>query len=154
MNTGNFSQILSSAITPVTLLTGVAFITSIMAPRFGRCIDRIRVILRLHNELQTETLQPLQYEAYSKQLKILYRRTKLLRNSMVSAGLCILCIALTVGLNFLCLISGMQNTFAPMAFFIMALVCLVFLALGFTFDFIISLKAVKLEIETEWPIGK
>jgi hypothetical protein len=45
-----------------------------------------------------------------------------------------------------------ENSFASVIFFMLALVCLFFLAIGFTFDFIISLKAVKLEIETEWPL--
>lgn len=148
MNAINFSQILSSTITPVTLLTGVAFITSIMTPRFGRCIDRIRVLLSQMREIDIESGE---YQAQTKQLEILYKRIKLLRNSMVSAGFCILFIVLTVGFNFLNLIVGLSDSFASIVFFLLALVCLFFLALGFTFDFIISLNAIKLEIEADGP---
>jgi hypothetical protein len=151
MNTVNFSQILSSTITPVTLLTGVAFITSIMAPRFGRCIDRIRSILSQIRDLDSES--PAR-RPYQKQLEILYRRTKLLRNAMVAAGLCILFITLTVGVNFINLVSGMNDSLASVVFFLLALVCLFLVAIGFTFDFVISLEAVKFEIEGNYRLSK
>ena len=140
------NEVLASAIAPVTLITGVAFLTSIMAPRFGRCIDRIRGILGKINGLE---LQGEEYENYVSQLKILYRRTRRLRNTMGCAGVCILFVVLTIGSTFSNLLFHVPGTNATVITFLLALVWLVILSMGFIVDFLSSLKAVKLEIECE-----
>lgn len=137
-------EILTSAIAPVTLVTGVAFLTSIMAPRFGRCIDRIRMIL---TKMESTSLGGSERENHLNQLGILYRRTKTLRNTMISAGVCILFVVLTIGSTFLHLLIGFPGSKVIVSIFFVALASLVILTIGFTFDFLMSLNAVELEIE-------
>ncbi len=140
------TEILSSAIVPVTLITGVAFLTSIMAPRFGRCIDRIRSILAKIKSLPVKSIE---YKNHLKQLDILYKRTVILRNTMTAAGFCILFVVLTIAATFSHLIFGFPGTFLSVVSFLLSLICLVLITLGFIFDFLNSLNAVKLEIECD-----
>lgn len=138
------SQILSSSIAPVTLITGVAFLTSIMAPRFGRCIDRIRVLL---HRLAQISAKDGEYESCRAQLNILYRRTRILKNTMTAAGVCILCVVLTIITTFSHLFFGVPGPGVAITTFIAALIWLGLLTIGFIYDFFSSLQAVRLEID-------
>lgn len=145
------SDILASVMSPVTLITGVAFLTSIMAPRFDRCIDRIRNILIRIKDLPIKNRE---HTLLILQLKILYRRTWILRNSMVAAGVCVLLVVITIAATFSNLLFGVPNTGAPMITFCLALISLMLLVVGFIFDFMNSLQAVKLEISSDLSIDE
>jgi hypothetical protein len=145
MSNLNISELLSSAISPVTLITGVSFLTSIMTPRFGRCIDRIRTLLGL---MGTTTPDTLEFKNYFLQLQILYQRTRILRNTMTAAGICIFFVVITIASTFANLFISIPSKNFPVTCFILSLISLLFLTFGFTYDFIISLKAVRLEIES------
>ncbi len=140
------TEILASAIVPVTLITGVAFLTSIMAPRFGRCIDRIRSILSKIKALPSKGRE---HENHLMQLRILYRRTRLLRNTMTAGGVCILFVVITIAATFSNLIFGFPTANVAVITFLLALIGLILLTIGFIFDFLSSLHAVELEIECE-----
>lgn len=142
-NNQTISEILSAAIAPVTLITGVAFLTSIMAPRFGRCIDRIRNILSQLQELPDRSPEK---NNHLMQLQILYSRTRILRNTMISAGICILFVVLTIATTFSHLVFHVPGRNMVLTEFVFALVSLVVLTVGFIYDFLSSLTAVKLEI--------
>ncbi|MEN9724275.1 MAG: hypothetical protein RJB38_2261 [Pseudomonadota bacterium] len=138
------SEILAASIAPVTLITGVAFLTSIMAPRFGRCIDRIRSLLtEIQPGLQTgkDCRNPMG------QLEILYRRTRRLQLTMSAAGVCILFVVLTITSTFANLFFGFPGPGVAALVFVLALTALVVITLGFIRDFLSSLSAVELEIE-------
>lgn len=151
-STSSMSSLLASAITPVGLITGVAFLTSIMAPRFGRCIDHIRRILA---EMKSLPVQGREHENNLLQLKILYRRTRTLRNTMTAAGICILFVVFTIVSTFSNILFGTPGSALTLLFFLTALFWLLVLTLGFIFDFMRSLQAVKLEIECGLdPSGK
>lgn len=137
-------EILTSAIAPVTLITGVSLLTSIMGSRFGRCIDRMRMLLK---KFENASLSESQKENHLLQIEILYRRTKMLRNSLISAGICILFVVLTVGATFSHLLFGIPGPHLIVTIFFISLIALVVLTIGFIFDFFRSLNAVKLEIE-------
>lgn len=137
-------DILASSIAPVTLITGTAFLTSIMSPRYGRCIDRIRNIIA---EISTLSKDSKEYNNLTKQLDILYKRTKILRNTMTAAGICILFVVLTIICTFSYLFFGLPGPGATLVVFILALISLVILTIGFIYDFMSSLRAVKLEIQ-------
>ncbi len=140
------TEILASAITPVTLLTGVGFLTSIMSLRFARCLDRIRNILTKLKGLPSKGRE---YENHLRQLEILYHRTRILRNTMTAAGICILFVVLTIASTFSHLIFGVPGASASIVTFLLGLICLVVLTIGFIYDFLSSLNAVKLEIQCE-----
>lgn len=137
-------EILASSIAPVTLITGTAFLTSIMSPRYGRCIDRIRSIITQINSLNSKESE---YENLIKQLNILYKRTLFLRNTMTAAGVCILFVVLTIISTFSYLFFGFPGPGATIVTFIFALIGLVIMTIGFIYDFISSLRAVELEIQ-------
>ena len=145
------TDVLSSAITPTTLITGVAFLTSIMAPRFGRCIDRIRGILA---QLSTLSAGDPEYENHSQQLRILFHRTKILRNTMTAGGVCILFVVLTIIATFSNLIFHAPGPITVLCLFLASLLWLVLLTIGFTYDFLKSLNAVNLEIRHSMKLSK
>jgi len=148
---GPLPEILASSIALITLVTGVAFLTSILATRLGRCINRIRTDISKINSLETQSSE---LEILYRQLKILYKRTKLLRNTMTVAGVCILFVVLTIISAFSHAFFGFPATGVTVITFILALIWLVILVLGFIFDFISSLRAVEVEIECELEINK
>jgi hypothetical protein len=115
-----------------------------MSPRYGRCIDRIRNIILEINKISS---QEKEYENLLKQLEILYKRTKILRNTMTAAGICILFVVLTIISTFSYLFFGLPGTGAIIVMFILALFSLVILTIGFIYDFMSSLRAVELEIK-------
>ncbi len=138
------SEILAASLAPVTLITGVAFLTSIMAPRFGRCIDRVRV---LRNEIGPLLEAGSTCRSQLEQLEILYRRMRRLQLTMTAAGICILFVVLTITSTFGNLFLGFPGPGLTLISFVLALCALVALTVGFTHDFLTSLSAVELEIE-------
>jgi hypothetical protein len=66
---------------------------------------------------------------------------------MTAAGICILFVVLTIVSTFSHLFFGLPGPGVTMIMFILALVCLMTLTIGFIYDFLSSLKAVELEIK-------
>lgn len=138
------SMVLSSSIAPVALITAVAFLTNIMAPRFGRCVDRIRSILQTMKTLSPESPE---YKNKVEQLHVLYERTRVLKNTMTIAGVCILFVILTITSTFSNLLYGFPSPELTIVAFLSSLGWLVLLMIGIIYDFLCSLRAVRLEID-------
>ena len=75
--------ILQSSLVPAIILSGAGLIGLSLQSRYGRVIDRIRIF---HYEILNKRTP----EIAEKQLDILIRRGRLLRNAMASLLLCIL----------------------------------------------------------------
>ena len=136
---------LASAIAPVTLISGIAFLISIMANRYGRCIDRIRVILRESKAISSS--DPKESQHLKKQIKILYARTRALRTTMTLAASSVFCVVLTICGSFASLLLGFPSASLVAMIFLIALLLLVLAIFGFIRDILISLQAVKVEIK-------
>ncbi len=145
LTTTLLTSMLSAAIAPVTLISGIAFLLSIMATRYGRCIDRIRTLLK---EIKTSSESKEEREIIQAQIKILYTRTRALRTTMTIAACSLFCIALTVCGSFSSMMFQFPNALTVACFFTMALLLLVAAIFGYIRDILISLRAVKIEIRT------
>lgn len=145
LTTRVLTSMLSSAIAPVTLISGMAFLISIMATRYARCIDRIRVILKEIKQIGGG--DSLESKHLRRQIRILYARTRALRTTMTLAGFSVFFVVLTVCGSFSSMMFEFPNALTVAAIFLVSLLLLVAAVTGFIRDILISLRAVKIEIE-------
>ncbi len=130
------------SITPVILISGLGALVISMTNRMGRIVDRTRSLAGLARQAKDEERRHVE-----RQLKILFRRAKLMRlamtlvvGSMVVAGLLIMLIFLTAlaGLNLPAVILGV--------FFLSIALMLGGLA-AFVADLWVSLAALNAEVQ-------
>jgi hypothetical protein len=145
LTTSVLTNMLATAIAPVTLISGITFLTSVMANRYGRCIDRIRALLR---DVQGVPNPSRRREDMITQINILYARTRRLRNTMTLAGISIFCIVLTVCGSFSNMLLHFPTAPVIAGIFLLALMLLVAAVTGFIRDILVSLHAVKVEINS------
>ena len=145
LTTKVLTSMLTSAIAPVTLISGMAFLISIMATRYARCIDRIRVILKEIKIVEGQT--SVEHPHLRRQIRILYARTRSLRTTMTLAAISVFCVVLTICGSFSSMLFEFPDPLAVASIFLIALLLLVAAVAGFIRDILISLRAVKIEIE-------
>jgi len=136
--------VLQTAIGPVILISGIGLLLLTMTNRLGRAIDRVRLI---GSELgqSDDSARP----ALEAQLRILWRRARLIRTAIALAAGSALAAALLVILIFLTAILGL-----PIAWLIAGLftACMLFLIASlalFIHDINQSLAALKLELRAQ-----
>jgi len=135
---------LQLSIGPVILISGVGLILLSMTNRFGRIIDRARLLLRdLHNAAADDR------ERILAELAILSRRAKIVRAGIALDVLCVLLAALLIFGLFLGVLLQLQIAALLVTLFILCMLCLVIsLFLGMV-DVNLSLKALWLEMPSE-----
>lgn len=138
--------VLQVAIGPVILISGVGLLLLTMTNRLGRAIDRARQLAR-------EFQQPSQThrEPVLAQIKIIYRRAKVLRLTITLAGLSVLLAAVLITALFLTALLKWQNGLSVSLIFIAGLGSLVGSLILFIYDIHLSLVALKLEIQQVKP---
>lgn len=135
---------LQASIAPVTLISGIGFLALVMSNRYGRVIDRIRVLLRQTQALSADHPEK---NLLLKEIQILYKRANLLRVSAILAGASIFCVVLTIFVVFASLMFDVSLNYVAEIAFVLSLTAL-FLFVGiFIREFGISVHAVKFEIE-------
>lgn len=140
-----FLRAMQASVAPITVISGLAFLLTIVATRYGRCIDRVRQLLA---ELHTTT-QP-RLNVVREQIDIIYQRARLLRTTMLFVTLSIFSVVVTVSLIFSSYILGWESDRGATFFFLLALASIVAALLLFFRDITISLRALKLEIQSEY----
>lgn len=139
------AKTMSVVLAPVFLISGVAVVLSAMITRYGRVIDRVRAVLR---EVTTSVNRSSNNDPIILELRQLYSRAKLLRSAIICASASIFCVSITIFLLFASLILELRITWAPEILFIVSLAFLI-LAMGlFIEDFAISLRILKLEVNS------
>lgn len=139
-----FSEIVSVlqvAVGPVILISGIGLLLLSITNRYGRVIDRSRV---LGDEVRKSGIAD---GHVWQQVRILVRRAKLLRSSIIFGVMAVLCAAVLVIGLFLFAVFQL----APMAFVVLLFsACLISLILSLVFflrDINLSLAALDLDIE-------
>ena len=140
--------ILSEALAPVFLITGISGLINIMAQRYGRIIDRIRVLLR-----DGEKLYPNDFYYVSTELSTLYKRARILRYSLVLLVASVFCISVTVCCLFLDMAFTASTATVAQFFFITSMIFLMISLAWFMRDFMISLTSIKHDITTRATKG-
>ena len=136
---------LSASVAPVFLIAGASGLMAIMAHRYGRVIDRIRVLLREGPSLYDQTIS---FDYISSELNSLYRRAKLLRRTLVLTVLSVFFVSATIFTLFFDFTFNLNIPRTPAVTFSLGLVALMTALILFTQDFLISLRSIKHDIQT------
>ncbi|MBI5800059.1 MAG: DUF2721 domain-containing protein [Verrucomicrobia bacterium] len=133
--------VLQTAIGPVILISGVGMLLLVMTGRFGRMIDRARV---LSKELATAPTEDV--ASIRAQIAILLCRARCMRIGLALASLSVLLAALLVILLFATALLAKEWSLLVVCNFIGSLLCLIGAVLAFLYDIHLSLVALKLEL--------
>ena len=134
---------LRDAVGPVILISGVGLLLLTMTNRLGRCIDRAR---QLKHELAR--LAGPERTAVESQVQIIYRRAKIIRQSILCAVTSALLAAVLVVVLFLAAWFQFHAAVFAAVIFIACLLALCASLVAFILDINIALQALKLELET------
>jgi len=134
--------LLQTAISPAILISGVGLLLLTMTNRLGRVIDRQRLLCsqrrsRSHDE----------HILISRELSILWRRARLIRNSIILASFSVLFSSLIIILLFIMPLFGLALSLFVIVFFILCLASLIASLFMFILDINYSLTALKVELE-------
>lgn len=135
--------LLQMAIGPVILISGIGLLLITMTNRLGRAIDQARNLSHLLHTSQ-DTLHN-----ERAQLRVLWKRARLLRVSITLASLSALCAALLVISLFLFELFHLESALLIAVLFTICMLLLIVSLMLFIRDVNKSLAALKLEIQEE-----
>jgi Protein of unknown function (DUF2721) len=133
--------VLQVAIGPVILISGVGLLLLTLTNRYGRTIDRSRLLMRELRELAADDR-----ERPEGQIAILYRRARLIRLSILLAGVSVLLASLLIIVLFLTALWKLEVGLLISLLFIACMVSLSGSLVAFIRDINLSLVALKLEL--------
>jgi hypothetical protein len=138
--TRNFVAFLQSCITPVALISGVGLLLLTFTNRLGRTIDRTRQLI---TELDQQHI--INRPGIENQIRILYRRSKLLRNSIGTMVIGVICSSLIIPVLFFMILLNIDLRVIGYVLFITSIVLILIATVYFFKDVMLSLHALKLE---------
>jgi hypothetical protein len=133
--------VLQVAIGPVILISGVGLLLLTLTNRYGRTIDRSRQLVRELRELAGADRERLEG-----QIKILYCRARLIRLSILLAGVSVLLASVLIIVLFLTALWKLEVGLLISLLFIGCMISLSGSLVAFIRDMNLSLKALKLEL--------
>jgi len=137
-----FLTVLQSCITPIALISGVGLLLISLTNRLGRTIDAIRKIVREIDDTSGEIR-----ERKTAQLKIIYKRSKLLRNGISSMAFSVLNSSLIIFVILIMSLTNhdLHNLAIVLLFF--SITGIIGAAIFLFFDVILTLNAVSYEVK-------
>jgi hypothetical protein len=136
--------VLQFAVAPVILISGVGLLLLSMTNRFGRVIDRARLIAEARRKSQ-----PSELPRFASQLKTLQRRADLLRLAITLSVISVLLAAFLVITVFITALAKSDVALPIVILFLACLVTLIFSLVVFLQDLNLSLEAMTLEVGQE-----
>jgi len=133
-------QLLQSSISPIVLISGVGLLLLSQTNRLARVIDRTRHLVK---EIEKNNAIK---EKRKVQIKILYKRGRLLRLSITAISITIFFAGLMILLLFLGYFTKFKIDSLFLISFIIAILGLICSIIIFLFDISLSLKALKHQI--------
>jgi len=140
--------VIQTAVGPVILISGVGLLLLSITNRFGRIVDRARLLAR---ELPDAGARQGQL---SEQLAIIYRRSKVLRLSIVLATSSVLLAGLLVISLFLAALLHLEAALLVSFLFILCMASLIGSLVVFLLDLQMSLAALRVELAQAGFVGK
>ncbi len=134
--------VLQLSIAPVILISGVGLVLLSMTNRYGRVIDRSRILSD-----KFEQADPGKLDRMRRQLQILSRRARLLRTAILLTTLSILLAALLIIVLFLTTLTGIGAAAMIVLIFCLCMLSLIGGLVVFLIDINVSLAALNLERE-------
>jgi biotin transporter BioY len=138
-------QILTACIAPVIVISGVGLLLLSITNRYGRAIDRARLIMR---DLQSGDADVRHLE---EQLRRTHQRARLLRGSMIYGSLSIFFVSLMILSLFAEQVLQLHLDFVALPFFAACLISLVISIYYSIRDITLSLTALELEMSSVGP---
>jgi hypothetical protein len=132
---------LQVSIGPVVLISGIGLLILSMTNRFGRVIDRGRILARELAEVPAQ--EQVHIEA---QLQILTRRAEYLRRAITAASISVLLAAVLIITLFITAVMNVEDAWLISLLFIGSMGTLIFSLVSFLQDLHESLLAFKLDI--------
>jgi Protein of unknown function (DUF2721) len=139
-NITNLIQLMQSAISPIVLISGVGLLLLSLTNRLGRAIDRSRHLVHEIDEGKNEEKKYIQ-------IRILYKRSRILRISITLISLTILFASLMILMLFLGYFTQCDVSFFFTLFFVLAIIGLIFAVILFLIDIAVSLRALKIHVK-------
>jgi hypothetical protein len=136
--------VLQTAIGPVILISGIGLLLLTMTNRYGRVIDRSRMLI--------DDLAKTAEEGKDKikaQVRILWRRTQLIRYVIALSAISALTAAMLIIFLFIIALWQIDEVWFIVGLFMVCLVSLIGSLILFLYDINLSLAALKLELEAE-----
>jgi asparagine N-glycosylation enzyme membrane subunit Stt3 len=133
--------VIQTAVGPVILISGVGLLLLSMTNRFGRVLDRARLVA---GGLPTATATT--REHLFGQLAILYRRAKIIRLAIILAAASLLLAGLLIISLFLAALLQAEVVMLVMLCFILCMASLIASLVMFLLDLQMSLKALRVEL--------
>jgi hypothetical protein len=132
--------ILQLAIGPVILISGVGLLLLTLTNRFGRLLDRSRLLNRERPPAELAA-------AVHAQIEILHRRAEILRLSIILGATTVLLVAVLILVLFVAALFQLEAGWLLVAIFCVSQVSLIGSMLAFIRDMNLSLAAVRLELK-------
>ena len=143
MPTVSVVQILTASIAPVIVISGVGLLLLSITNRYGRVIDRARLLVR---DLEESDPESARRRHLNDQLRFTNRRAHMLRSSMLYASTSIFFVSLTVLSLFAEQLLKFHEDFMALEFFALCLISLVVSMYYSIRDITVSLAALDLEV--------
>ena len=138
----SFVRFLQSSISPIVLISGVGLLLLSLSNRLGRTTDRSRDIVK--------ELQGIRDKKSKKrkivQLNILFRRSKILRNSIVSITFSILTSSLIIPALLIMNLFGVDLSTIGIFLFLLSILGMITSAILLFIDVTLSLKALQIGV--------
>lgn len=135
---------LQLAIGPVILISGIGLILLSMTNRFGRVIDRVRLLAP-----NMGGASGAEREKVLGEVRVLWLRAKIIRAAIASAVLSALLAALLIISLFLGALLSLGIAEVIIALFVMCMIFLITAMVLFFWDINLSLKALRLELPAD-----
>lgn len=144
MSLPDLIPILQSAIGPVILVSGVGLLLLSMTNRYGRVIDRARLLTKERREGPAG-----QRASLDAQLSVLLRRARIIRAAIACGAVSVLLAAVLVISLFLGAILQWHAGYLVAGIFAACMLALIASLVLFLADINVSLHALKLEVEND-----
>jgi hypothetical protein len=141
MHLSDLIPVLTIAIGPVILISGVGLLLLSMTNRLGRTIDRSRSLLEARSRQQVPDREP-----DNAQLDILWRRASLLRTAITLAAISALLATILIIALFIGVVLKLEIAVVVIAIFVGCLISLIGSLVYFICDIEMSLRALAMEM--------
>ncbi len=138
----SFVNFLQTTVTPIILISGVGLLLLSLTNRLGRVIDKSRVIV---NELENKA--NINKGKKIIQLRILYKRSKILQMAVTSIAVTILSGSFLILVLFLISITGTDLHKTGTVCLMLSIAGIIISAILLLVDIMLTLKALRYEVE-------
>ena len=139
-----FIAFLQSCISPIILISGVGLILLSVTNRLGRTIDRSRILV---NELERLPKDGREMEIKIVQLKMLSKRSRILKSSIMSISFSILCSSFIIPVLLVMYLLDADLKVAGIALFLLSILGIILSAVFLFIDVTLTLNAFEYQIK-------